>query len=260
MILGNKNNMKRIYYFFIILFIILIFGCKKERVLEMDESFYIGSLKSTIFPLLDKKFSMLKMGKLKINGKVFLDNNPLSDLKLRLLFLDRDKYYKSNWVETNSNGEYNILSNKDGIVYIGWELDQESANLVLNGKINLKDSFLGINNGEKGKQIKFIHKLGKGPDIYFIQPIKVINPIWSAKNPFDEYHDKENFFIEWEPVKNSKYYILNIIEYGKINNSNNFNKVKKIKILKNKLGYKDINYNFKDSIYDSPAITTCFSI
>jgi hypothetical protein len=135
-----------------------------------------------------------------IAGKALVDGKPCSGLKLKLAL--NGKVW-SQWAVTNTLGEYKIKVPYGKYRIDGWNLDEQSSDKVLPGKIHhpagIFAMFESFSVDEK--------KNGKGPILYFVNPVKIIQPIGETVL-------SDDLILEWEPYPNAAFYRIQIRDHG----------------------------------------------
>ncbi len=182
--------------------------------------------------------TVLSSGSGKIKGLVTANGKPVMGLKLRLALNGK---VKSQWVTTNSLGEY-LLSVPYGKYKIdGYELDNQSANIVLSGLINapVRFHFSDAFSVTKNKQ-------GDGIHLVFVDPIIKITKqtIYQINDPI---------LISWKPYKEATQYRLQVYEksapYEYRGNHTLFSSLDKPEINKTKINLKDLTKDLKSGYY-----------
>lgn len=158
---------------------------------------YLGSIGSYAGNFLDKKDGTLAPGPGKIVGSVLINDNPIAGLKLRLAL---NGSVMSQWATSNDMGKYSIKVPYGQYKIDGFELDFESANAVLAGKIEHPDSnfstgVFSVNEDEDGI----------GLTLKFVDPV-------IKKFPKSKYSINENVVVSWLSYPGAAQYKLQINE------------------------------------------------
>ncbi len=158
---------------------------------------YLGSSGMYTGGFKDNQTGILTAGDGEIIGKATTNGEPVSGLQLRLAL---NGSVMSQWASTGENGEYVVKVPFGEYRVDGFELDTDSANKVLVGKINhpLSHNFSGkfwVTAGSKGR----------GPTLMFVDPIK--KSISKGK-----YSVAEDIVLSWEPYPGASSYAVQIYE------------------------------------------------
>lgn len=142
----------------------------------------------------------LARGRGKIMGNARVDGTPLTGLRLRLL-MNAD--LKTGWVETGTDGIYKVSVPAAKYVLAGWEIDTESAQKVLPGKIYIRSGL-----GSEGEILQVDERTpGKGPDLRFATPVTAISPR-------DVVNLEGEVTFSWEPFPGATEYSLQLMDWG----------------------------------------------
>lgn len=158
---------------------------------------YLGSIGYYDGDFLNKKNDVLAPGPGQIVGSVLINDNPLPGLKLRLAL---NGSVMSQWATSDDEGKYTINAPYGQYKINGFEIDFESANSVLTGKIehpdlDFRSEIFSVNKDEKGK----------GLTLKFVDPV--------IKNiPKSKYSIDESVVVSWLPHPEASQYRLQIIE------------------------------------------------
>lgn len=140
---------------------------------------------------------VLSTGPGKISGSAILNNIPLPGLKLRLA-LNGEVY--SQWVVTDSDGKYHISVPYGNYKIDGFELDENSSNSVLAGKI------MRPHDASSSGVFEVTEDLGgRGLTFRFVDPVE--------KNIMrNKFSLEEDIVISWKPYKGAHAYQIQIFE------------------------------------------------
>ena len=143
---------------------------------------------------------ILASGPGEIVGNATISGNPAAGLKVRLAL---NGEVMSQWGEVDDEGHYAIKVPYGKYREDGFEIDSESANSVLAGKIlhpGIHDYGNVFDVSENSN--------GKGVDFNFIDPVKVYNDKKSFSND-------EDIIIKWEPYPGASEYVVQVSEIDK---------------------------------------------
>lgn len=158
---------------------------------------FLGSPAVYSGDFLDNRSGVLSGGPGKIVGKAILNNNPVSGLKLRLAL---NGSIMSQWATTDSDGTYSVSVPYGEYKIDGFELDSNSANTLLAGKIDHPQNAHSSGKFEVSKENK-----GRGLKFRFIDPIE--------KNiTKNKYSVSDEIILKWEPYPGASQYTIQIYE------------------------------------------------
>lgn len=138
-----------------------------------------------------------------ITGMVMANEAPVNGLRLRLLL---NGSVKSKWAVSDQSGKYSVSVPFGKYRIDGFDLDSESANVVLKNKINspIMDHSTGEFSVSEG------NPAGQGLTFKFTDPV-----IKTTKNM--EFSMNEPVIVEWEDFPNANAYFLRIKEKDEAN-------------------------------------------
>lgn len=166
------------------------------RVQEQKRFLGSTSITSSEFSR-DKRDNSLAQGPGEIIGQARENDRPVVGLKLHLAL---NGSVMSPWTTTNNQGSYFIRVPYGEYRIDGYEIDFETANVVLNGKIGHPQNAHSSTPFRVAQEEK-----GKGLNFRFVEPIKKILP----KTRFSL---AENVVISWEPYPGAAHYEVQIYE------------------------------------------------
>lgn len=142
-------------------------------------------------------FGELTAGPGQIDGVATVNGRPVRGLKLRLYI---DPNLMSPWTTTDSNGRYQI-----GVPYgeyriDGFELDMDSANAILPGKIVYPQNAYSSETFEVSKTAP-----GRGLNIRFVDPIEL-------EIPKKKFSSDEDIVIRWKSYPGASEYAVQLYE------------------------------------------------
>ncbi|PWK46343.1 hypothetical protein [Pleionea mediterranea] len=144
-----------------------------------------------------KNRNVLASGSGEIIGKAMLNGNPVSGLKLRLAL---NGSIMSQWSITNSEGVYSVSMPYAEYKIDGFELDSNSANALLAGKIDHPQNAHSTGNFEVSKE-----KKGQGLVFRFVDPIK--------KNiTKNKYSVSDDVTLKWAAYSGASAYDIQLYE------------------------------------------------
>lgn len=159
-----------------------------------DEQKYLGSPAAFSGESMTRR-KVLAAGPGMIEGRAVVSGKPAVGLKLRLALNDK---VKSQWVVVDDGGGYSIPVPYGEYNVDGYELDSESANRVLAGKIDLDRFFPGHFVFPVSETVK-----GLGLDFAFVDPVRLD----LVKKQFSL---SESIVIKWHPYPSAARYRLQI--------------------------------------------------
>ncbi len=160
---------------------------------------YLGSGSYSFEEFDHNSKKVLAKGPGTIQGKVVVNDKACSGLRFRL-FLSGD--LRTQWTESDENGLYEIPVPFGKYRYQGFELDTESANKVLAGKIKKADYF------DRERIITVAEGMpASGQDFYFIDPVLRIRPLGDTL-------PSDGLVFEWEPYPEAAFYRIQIYDRG----------------------------------------------
>jgi hypothetical protein len=168
-----------------------------EVPLIRDSNRFLGSLGIYSGNFLDNKEGVLSAGDGEIGGIALVNEKPLKGLKLRLALNGK---VMSQWATTDENGKYIIHVPYGEYRIDGYELDKNSADLNLAGKINhpqnaYSSSKFYVSQGVKGRGLTF----------------RFIDPIEKRLNK-NRYSASEDITLHWMPYSGARWYAIQIYE------------------------------------------------
>lgn len=176
-----------------------------DAVPELPRQAYAPSIESTDKPFLGTSGSytssfnwngdVLSSGGGEIVGQATLDGEPLKGLKLRLSL---NGSIKSQWVETGEEGLYRLSVPYGEYRIDGYDLDHESANTVLAGKIDAPSHESSSQEFMVGQDIQ-----GLGINLSFVTPIE-------KSSNYGVYQKGDSFDVSWEPYPEAESYTVQI--------------------------------------------------
>ena len=172
---------------------------------HQPERFY-GSSASFSGQFIDSRNNILSSGNALIVGSVEADGKPATGLKLRLGLNGK---VMSQWVVTDSNGNYYVSLPSGEYRIDGYELDYDSSYEVLSGLIDSPNNLSSSKSFIIDKE-----KHGLGIDLSFVKPLKK-KPINNTFSLGDE------ITISWEQYPNASSYDVQIYEKSNVNDFSN---------------------------------------
>jgi hypothetical protein len=164
------------------------------KLVEKQEYLCSPAAYSGEFVMSTKK--VLSSGPGQIVGSFKLNGQPVEGLRIRLAL---NGSAKSQWAESNSEGQY-IVSVPYGTYRIdGYELDDDVADKILPNKIDHPQ-----NPHSSPPQEVNAQNIGYGLNFKFVDPIK--------KKIKSKYSISEEIVLEWEPYPNAFFYTVDIFE------------------------------------------------
>jgi len=131
-------------------------------------------------------------------GAVTSAGAPVKGVRLRLML---NGSVRSQWGESDAQGKYTIAVPYDAYRVDGYEIDRESADAVLSGKI---DSPRNIHSGDTAPVA--VDRPGRAPDLDFVDPVRKALPLGdiSRAGPI---------VVAWEPYPGAAGYRIQLIEW-----------------------------------------------
>lgn len=158
---------------------------------------YLGSSGTYVAGFRDQKPGLLSEGPGEIIGKATSNDKPVSGLKLRLAL---NGSVLSQWATTGADGSYSVRVPHGKYRIDGFEIDTDSANAVLAGKIDDPQTghvsdVLDVAKGAKGQGLTF----------RFIDPVQ-------KKLSKKKFTATEPIIIDWFPYPGASNYSIQIYE------------------------------------------------
>lgn len=141
---------------------------------------------------------VLAAGDGKIIGSVTANNQPVSGVKIRLA-LNGSVF--SQWAESGEDGTYIVAVPYGEYRIDGYDLDQDSANKHLPGKINKPMISHSSNTFSVGPETP-----GEGLTLKYIDPVIVLEPT-------GEVSLTDDIVARWEPYPGASSYVVQVYEY-----------------------------------------------
>lgn len=165
-----------------------------------DKSRYLGA---TLFSVGDSQRSQeqVEEGEGRIRGRVQLDNQPLAGLKLKLTVAPSSETQSA---VSDGNGYYSISLPPGQYWISGWELDMDSANRVLLGKVE-KEAAMHWTTTPSLTVATAVPTTG--PDFVFVTPLSLIHPPEGAETTTDT-------LFEWKAYPGASYYQMYMLDAG----------------------------------------------
>ena len=162
-----------------------------------EPKIFLGSPAIYSGGFLDNRSGVLSGGPGEIVGQATLNNKPVSGLKIRLAL---NGSVMSQWATTDSDGTYSVSVPYGEYQIDGFELDSNTANSILAGKIDHPQNAHSSGKFEVTKENR-----GRGLILRFIDPIEKI----IAKN---KYSVSDDIILKWAPYPGATQYSIQIYE------------------------------------------------
>jgi len=162
-----------------------------------EETRYLGSASTFSNKFVHNTSRVLISGPGAITGSVTADGQPVAGLKLALAL---NGGVMSQWATTDPNGRYTIPVPYGKYRIDGFELDKQSANTHLPGKIEHPQA-----PHKSGRFIVSEKSPGHGLDFRFVTPV-------TMDMPKTRYSTSEDILLEWYPYPGATRYKIQVYE------------------------------------------------